>query len=172
MYVESYKKFKSGFTLVELLVAMTLFITVVGVSGAIFIRSLRSQRILVDLIAVNDNASLAIEQMAREIRLGSNFTAPAPGRLDFVNAFGQTISYRLNSVSEALERQVNAGTFEPITGANVRIKRLTLTLVGETPGDKKQPRIIVRLSVGSAAPLLEGFLTNLQTTLSARELDS
>ena len=64
---------KKGFTMIELLVAMGLFVVVMGIASTVFVQSLRAQRSIVALMAANDNASLSLEQMMREIRTGSNF---------------------------------------------------------------------------------------------------
>jgi len=161
---------QKGFTLIELLVAMTLFVVFISIASGVFVRVLRSQRIIASLITVNDNASLTIEQMAREIRVGTHFSAPMPTRLDFINARNQSVSYRLNS--ESLERKSDTEEFQPITSGNVRIERLNFIVSGTGAGDKKQPQITIVFSVGSSYQPLEGFLTNIQTTISPRELDS
>ena len=58
----------SGFTLVELLVAIGVFSILISVAVGTFARALRTQRQTAALIAANSNASLVLEQMAREIR--------------------------------------------------------------------------------------------------------
>lgn len=161
-----------GFTLIELMVALSLFVIVLGISSSIFIRSLRSQRAIVSLIAVNDNSSLAVEQMAREIRTGYNLSTniPASDQLDFTNAFGLAITYKLNSATKAIERKEGTGAFAPITGSNVRIEKLKFILNGVGGGDGLQSRVTIVSRVGSASPQLQGFFTDIQTTLSPRVL--
>jgi len=66
-------KSQAGFTLVELIVAMSIFLIAIVIIVGAFIRSLRTQRIVNHLMAVNSNTSLVIEQMAREIRTGYEF---------------------------------------------------------------------------------------------------
>jgi len=66
-----------GFTLVELLVAMSVFIIVLTLAVAVFVNALRSQRFLTKLMAVNNNAGLVLEQMAREMRTGYKFIGSA-----------------------------------------------------------------------------------------------
>ncbi len=63
----------SGFTLVELLVAIALFTIIVGVAVGGFTNALRTQRQVSSLIATQSNVSLALEQIAREIRTGYLF---------------------------------------------------------------------------------------------------
>ena len=64
---------KKGFTLVEVLVAIALFSIIVAISAGGFTIALRTQRQLAALISAQSNVSLAMEQMAREIRTGYLF---------------------------------------------------------------------------------------------------
>ena len=65
---------RSAFTLVEMLVAIALFSVVVSIAVGGFTRALRTQRQVIALIAANSNMSLALEQMAREMRTSINFS--------------------------------------------------------------------------------------------------
>ncbi len=62
-----------AFTLIELLVSMGIFVVLISIATNAFIISLRSQHAASALIAVNDNLSLVLEQMAREMRTGKGF---------------------------------------------------------------------------------------------------
>jgi len=64
---------KRGFTLVEILVAISIFSIVVAIATGGFISSLRTERQVSSLLSSQSNASLVLEQMAREIRTGSLF---------------------------------------------------------------------------------------------------
>lgn len=66
---------KNGFTLIELLVAMGIFVIVISIVSVSFIQGLRTQRSIIALMEANDNVSLVLEQMAREIRTGYQFCA-------------------------------------------------------------------------------------------------
>jgi prepilin-type N-terminal cleavage/methylation domain-containing protein len=68
-----FKNKRSGFTVVELLVAMSIFVVLVTVATSAFIQALRGERRLLSLMSVTNNASLALEQVAREIRTGYLF---------------------------------------------------------------------------------------------------
>jgi len=153
----------AGFTMIELLVAMSLFVIVISIASGIFVYSLRTQKALVDLLAINDNASLVIEQMAREIRVGNTFSGGGAA-LNFINALGEAVTYSLSD--GAILRKT-----QPITGSNVKVENLQFVLSGEGVG-APQTRVTIILKVGSRSPRLEGFTTDIQTTISPRELDS
>lgn len=156
---------KNGFTIVELLVAVTLFTVVVSIATGTFIQSLRTQRATVALIAANSNAGLAIEQMSREIRTGKGFSLSG-GELNFTNAKEQLIIYRLRN--EAIERVIN-GEVGVITAANAKISKLNFLLAGESPADGLPTKATIILEISS--PEAFGAKINLQTTISSRVLE-
>lgn len=165
-----YNQKQRGFTLVELLVAMSLFVIITSIATGNFIRSLRAQRAATGMIAINDNASLTLEQMAREIRTGGNFTTTGDSQLNFTNAFGETVIYKLEN--EAIKRVVGGAPAAPLTAKNVIIKELKFNLMGHVAGDEMPPRITISISVGSDYHDLKNVVTNIQTTVSARNIDT
>ncbi len=70
-------KLRKGFTLMELLVAMSVFIVISTIASGVFINSLKGERRLVSLMSVQNNVSAALEQMAREMRGGYMFSEPS-----------------------------------------------------------------------------------------------
>ena len=166
----------SGFTLVELIVAVGLFAVVVSIALGGFARALRTQRQVAALISANSNVSLAIEQMAREIRTGRIFCREStaslcslPSRIAFINSESQTVVYRLSG--EAIERGAG-GVFGKITGENVSVKYLRFILFGNMSEDGYLPRITVSIGVGAKGLGVSGIVTNLHTTVSSRALDT
>jgi len=180
-------KNNGGFTLIELLISMGVFVILLGIVINIFISSIRTQRSLVSLMAINDNASLGIEQMTRELRTGEDFSIlEFPSDIEgdilvFTNALGATVSYR--EEDGLFKRGVcgeascdNKGNFEfvPITGDNVVIKRVHFYLSHSIlPGgpDAWPPRITMTMSVGSDnSDLPDIVTTDIQTTITTRNL--
>lgn len=167
-------KFKKGFTLVELLVAMSLFLVLIGIATGGFIRVLRTQRAIPELMAVNDNAVLTLEQMAREIRTGYNFSKISENELQFVNANNIVVFYRLNegAIERGTEDPFLRRTYKKITADNIRVLNFNISLLGDSAGDGFPPRITITLSVTGKSKYLETISTNIQTTISSRVLDS
>jgi len=184
---------RDGFTLVEVVVAIALFAVVVSIAAGGFVSALRSQRQIAALIAADNNVSLVLEQMAREIRTGydvcrpgsncyqstgSTCSAPQPsfvsGELDFVNADSASVVYRL--VSGVIERAEKDSSgifvFSPLTGNNVSIKYLNFAILGNLSGDCWSPRVTISLGLSSKDSSVAGDVVNIQTTVSARQLDS
>ncbi len=181
---------RRGFTLVELLISLTLFAILIAIAIGGFARALRTQQQVGSLLAAESNVSLAIEQMAREIRTGSDFCSgvnaglcqlscqpPDPvtglvscGSLAFTNVQGQTVIYNLQN--NMIQKSTNAGgSYDPITGSNVTIPYLEFTLFGNTTGDHWPPRLTIDLGVASKDSVLASQVLYLQTTVSARAMD-
>jgi len=94
-----------GFTVAELLVAMSLFIIFLAVAVGAFVNIIRTQRALVVLMNVNNNTGLVLEQIMREVRTGYNFaTSTADGcpsgwssTLNFQGPQGGAVTYDLDN---------------------------------------------------------------------------
>lgn len=155
----------------ELLVAITLFSIAISVAVGGFVRALRTQRQLIGLISANSNASLAMEEMAREIRTANNFQcvgglSPCE-ELTFRNAVGESVAYRISrddSGNDYIERGAG-NSFERMTAENVRVGSLLFHLFNDS---RFPPRISITLEVGAVSPELLGNLTRMQTTVSSR----
>ena len=188
---------KKGFTLIELLVAMSLFVIFTAIASGGFIRALRTQRAIVALMAVNDNTSLVLEQISREMRTGYNFCTNTqiitginnPGVLDcrdladnelmFFDINNQIVFYKWEEDEGAVYRGtgnalLNDSDYSQITGENVRVRAFNIQLMGNKKGDGYPPRITISISVSPRSNIsyLENIYTNVQTTVSSRSLDT
>jgi four helix bundle protein len=153
-----------GFTIVELLVAIGLFSVVVSISVGGFINSLRAQRQIAALISADSNVSIAMEQMAREIRTGSGFSLTT-GRLNFINSSGEETGYYLNG--DVIEREVgdDSGntTVQAVTGGKASVQYLNFVFAGRSP-----PLITISIGVSAAERGVSGGIVRLQTSVSSR----
>lgn len=166
------KKITAGFTVVELLVAMAVFASLITISSGVFIRSLRTQRVIVALIAANSNAGLAMEQMMREIRTGSGFSTNQSS-LTFTNAKGQMVIYRWNDTPtvRAIERSTDNINFKKITASNVKVYNLRFELFKGSPADPYPVRVTLVMQIGATNNISDNPVVNIQTTVSARTLE-
>lgn len=176
-------KTNKGFTLVELIVAMSIFLVAIVIIVGVFVRSLRTQRIVNHLMAVNSNTSLVIEQMAREIRTSYEFKLNPAGsacvggqreELEFTNSKGNKVFY--HEEGGAIAREECAGedctssSFEPLTASNITVDRLCFLNTGNPNNNKDPWRVTIFLTVDSSNPQLAGNIINFQTTVGARIL--
>ena len=125
----------SGFTLIELIVAFGIFVILIAVASGSFVRSLRIQRVSLQLMAVNDNMAITLEQMMREMRTGYNFCTntanlstadPAvqaqcasldDGEIQFVSAGNVLVRYRLKD--NAIQKGVGVAAWDPANPTEV-----------------------------------------------------
>lgn len=171
---------RKGFTLVELIVAMSIFLFAMTIAVGAFVRVIRTQRAVNHLLSVNSNMSLVIERMARDIRTGYEFglnniaggscAGSQSEELEFTNSRANSVFYRQEG--ETIARKECAGTdctgknFEPLTASNVRVDRLCFSNTGNINNDPW--RITLFFTVGSTEPSLATQTFNLQTTVAAR----
>jgi len=173
---------RSGFMLVDLLVAIGIFAVVASIASGGFVSALRAQRQISSLMAANSNVALALEQMAREIRTGSYFCVPNttncpnfPNELVFINANNELVDYRL-AADGAIEKGVTdpitgLTTFGKITGSNVNIRYLSFILSGNLSDGALPSRVTIAVGVSAKAAGVSANVINLQTTVSARQSD-
>lgn len=161
----------SGFTIVELLVAVGLFLTLIAVLSGAFVEALRSERATLRLMAANDSTLFVLEQMTREIRVGTDFTLANPSELRFINSAGVEVAYRFTD-GRVEKRAGASGAFAPITSNTVRVASLRFALSGESRSDNLQPRVTIALAVGATGRDIEGVVTDVQTTVTPRLLDT
>jgi len=149
----------AAFTLVELMVALAIFSVILTVSAAILLNSLKTARFVANQARATDNISLAMEQMVREIRTGSNIgeTEGFLKQISFTNYEGEAVTYSFCGT-----RMCRNG--QPITAENTFI---TGGFYVNTFGKTKTPRITV---TASAKDTKGNPLGLIQTAVSARLL--
>ena len=171
---------RDGFTVVELLIAMSVFVIAVSIATGAFVRSLRTQRMLNELMSVQSNASLMIEQMAREARSGFSFRTDGTDprcqlgtsrpTLTFVRVRGAattTVAYTWNIAAKTIERTEGVALSTVLNASNVSIERFCF-IADQVARDPW--RITMVATVGSTKPQLAGSGVKMQTTVSARTL--
>lgn len=170
----------AGFTLIELLVSMTIFVVVITIASGCFVTALKTQRAMVSLMAVNDNVSLEIEQMAREIRTGTTFcpgkndtncklpaNSSSATKLTFTNYLGQQVTYEWDSNKGKLMRNNS-----PLTADNVSVENLKFIVSNNEINKATRITIILKVAVPKEGPVgVRNVSTDLQTTISARNIN-
>lgn len=162
---------QKAFTTIELLVAMSLFIILISLAAGGLVNALRTQRSIVSLIEANNNVSLALEQIAREMRTGNNFQKISGSEVKFVNAQGVSVRYRSNG--GAIERGTETNldvNYQKITAQTIKITNFNITLLDLSQASGYPPRITVSVGVSPASKYIEGVVVNIQTTVSGRNI--
>ncbi len=170
---DRFKK-ERGFTMVELITAMSVFVILLTVAVGIFARTIRTQRSLVYRMGVNNNAGLVLEQIAREVRTGYFFCEDRTSACDisstssikFTNYKGEEVTYSWDKTNEMVERSDPDGTVK-LTASDVSVKDLHFKV---SQNSICAPwRVTIRMRVGSDMTDPERDV-KLQTTVSSRVL--
>lgn len=174
-----------GFTLVEIIVAVTLFSLVVVISLGAVLTIFDANRRAQSARTAIDNLNLSLEDITRTVRFGSNYhcdNSGSPDDLDepqncpngdnmlAITFNGEVIAYRLNSSTNALERSVDGGSYTKVTAPEMVVQYLRF-YVYNSDDDGEQPYVIsvVKGYVGSKPTIQSSF--SIQTTMSQRALD-
>ena len=159
-----------GFTLVELLVATSLFLIVVFVTTSIFLTALSGERRGFAERRVLDALRSGLEVMAREFRTGSGLPSGCSSScssLSFTNDEGRTVAYRIEAGCVYRTDGVTSGC---ITPRQVSIERVNFIVSGSGAGDSTQPRVTLALRVRSRVGREEATF-DLATSVTQRKLD-
>ncbi|MCL5016471.1 MAG: prepilin-type N-terminal cleavage/methylation domain-containing protein [Patescibacteria group bacterium] len=186
-----------GFTLVEMVVAMTLFVAVVVTVMSLFLRSVQAERGIAGKGSTIGSVSLAIEEIAREMRTANGFILDGTqlttstqecGKaynsitFTYVNGFGSdtTVAYSLSTPSGGgnaqITQSINNQPALPMTPAGTNISSLQFIVSNNsgTPGNcngrQLPPRITITAEGENPANAETGFVApfDLQTTVSQR----
>lgn len=186
-----------GFTLIEMMVAVSIFSIVMMVGVGALLSLIEANRRAQAINSVMNNLNAALESMTRSIRVGTAYycqasaTSPSPSILEdpqnctdgkllaFERSGGDTsdptdqVVYRLNGTQ--LERSLDSGaTWVALTAPEVSIDSFSFYVVGSVSlsgaGDTIQPRVLMRI-IGSA-PVPGGTTDfNVQASVAQRILD-
>ncbi|MCC6934425.1 MAG: prepilin-type N-terminal cleavage/methylation domain-containing protein [Candidatus Yanofskybacteria bacterium] len=171
---------EKGFSLIELLVAATIFTFVVtGVTG-LFLQALDLQRRASGIQKIEENAQFLIESIAREIRVSritssdSICTPPDPATtrtLVIEHPVNGTITYTYAKVGGvgAVMRDDGSGP-QQVTAKDVDLTAFAFCVTGSGPGGK-QARVTIPMTLRSTAGRAGAQVSvSLQTTIVARDL--
>lgn len=192
---------QSGFTLIEVLVSLSLFTIVVTMAVGTLLVLIDANTKQQGAQSVVTNISFAVDSLTREIRtgyhyycsndIGDNQEATGSNTRDcsgganslvitesggsLTGGTGSSrIAYRHNNTSKSIERRLGTtGIWQTITAPEVTIDTLDFIVTGTDtlPGDERSPTVTIFLE-GTAGEI-EGLDTSfqMQTTVTQQTLD-
>lgn len=182
-----------GFSLIEIMVAVSLFAVVMTISVGSLLSLIDANRKAQALNSVINNLNFALENMSRNIRVGNTYhcdtSTSVPPNInttqdcsnggvlfafegnggDITDSTDQVV-YRF--IDSRIEKSIDGGaTFIAITASEVTIDDMKFYTVGTTRGDTSQPRVVMTIqgTAGVGSKTVTSFA--LQTTISQRVLD-
>ncbi len=197
IFITKKKSQSKGFTLIEVMIAVALFTVIMTIGVGAVLNSNNTHKKSQTVRAVLDNLSFIMEDMSRNIRLGSlyhcgdlsNIEAPQDCASSATLAFegqagasgdaGDQIVYGITSddnINYKIIKSTDGGiTSKMLTPPEVSIDPLAsgFTVVGSAPfseNDSVQPRVIIRLAGAVTYKDLVSKFT-IETTVSERLID-
>jgi len=182
----------SGFTLVEMIVAVALFAVVMLISVAALLALVDANRKAQALQSVMNNLNIALDGMVRSVRMGSNYRCDVPSGTSADCADGGTVLYFTPFDADPTDlqqdwvysfaadsdgigriyRSENGLGALPITAPAVSIDSMKFYVVGTARGDTTQPRVVVEVKGTAGAEKAKTKTTfNIQATAVQRLLD-
>lgn len=152
-----------GFTLIEILVSVSVFVLVIIAAMAILNSTLFTKRRVYQLKEIEDNGRYSLELMSREIRTGAISDSQAgiqAASITFINSDRDTITYNLSN--GIITRQAGASVSE-ITSDKVTVSNLKF-YVNDFVSNNEQPIVVITIEIQAAANPLVSM--NFQTTVS------
>ena len=182
---------KKGFTLIEVLVSVSIFTVVMLIATGSVFTIVAANKKTHTLKSVMSNLDFAIESMAREIRVGTKYICNDIGDCQ---SGASTFRYKANrsvdgttwtpgGVDNQVEYSFSNGRIMkkywstsqpafPITAAEITITNLTFYLTGATqPSDGKQPKVLITIQ-GNAGTGDVRSSFNIETIVTQRSIDS
>jgi len=171
-----------GFTLVELLVSISIFSLIVSAMSGAFVSTIRAQRKSVAFQQLLEQTSYLEEYMSRSIRMGkkdksgacidekSNYKITREGKgIGFLNYNGNCEEFYLSGT----ELRQNKNNLDlALTSSNLIVENINIELSGNSQIDNLQPRVTIFLKIkGAGLKPEEQPEIKIQTTISQRNPD-
>jgi prepilin-type N-terminal cleavage/methylation domain-containing protein len=173
-----------GFSLIEILVSLAIFAMVVTAGTSAIMSAITSNQKAQSLNSVVTNLNLALESMAREIRLGGSYVSSSASSIEFdldeTDQYGcsKREYYVPSGGSQIYIRRFGGCTSfsEPFTAAEVQINSLGFQVCKNNSCDTtgvspRQPYVLIRINGVIAGKSGTGTDFTLQTLVSQRLLE-
>lgn len=190
-----------GFSLVELLVSLSLFIVVLTMAVGSLLVLINANAKAQNIQSAVGNVQFALDSMAREIRTGSAYYCSTSASANVIEGSDSTsdcnkgvylsiieggqsltsggvngrLAYRYNSTDHSIERKVGNGAWYPLTDPAVSIDAMHFnvanSLVGFQGGFPRQPNVTIYISGSVAGVANTNSTFTLQTTVTKRVID-
>lgn len=174
---------RGGFTLVELMVSVTIFSLIMVISMGAILSVLTANHKSQTLRSVMDNLNSTLESMTRTIRFGQDYHGGSSGDITLPSDSGsggdtsitvldstnRRVTYALTN--SQITRTVDGGSAFALTSPDVTISSFNVWVSGSTKSDAWQPRVVIVIKGTVAGKNLSGSTFILETTVSQRKFD-
>ncbi len=165
---------RKGFTLIELMIAIGLFAFVMTIASGAYLTMIGLNQHAESIATGVNDLSFALETMTREIRTGTQYSAPSGNSFSFTNSDKCQVTYNLSNSN--IFRSVAGGsgcivqTSALITDQSVTIASLMFYPSGTVQGDAYQPNVLITISGSVSVKGKTQFFT-VETGATMRGID-
>ncbi len=166
-------KYTNGFTLVETIITVFIFVIIVTVVIGSFVYALNLQRRGFNIQQVEENANFIFESMTKEIRVSTINTADINCPISFPSAcisinhpIDGTVVYSISGTN--LLKTIN-GLQTTLNSNTIQFASLNFYISGTINPDQKQPRVTILATIKSTNTNQQATI-NIETTVSQRSL--
>ena len=177
---------KNAYTLIEILVAISIFTIVIAAPTGFLVGSIKGQQKALSSQKLIDNVSYSLEYISRALRMakkdrdgtciepGANYENPGhdDSSIRFLNYNNICQEFSLED-GQLKQRKSTTNSeedlgeiFTPLTSDDLQIEMLKFELFGQEQDDNLQPRVTIVLDIKGKNTELK-----IQTTISQRNLD-
>ncbi len=188
--LKKYKKENRGFTIIETMIAISIFLIVVTIGMGALLNANLLHKKSQDMRSILDNMSFIMEDMSRNLRTGSNYNCnngfvpgatndcSSGGVLAFTKALEGTWAYKVEASDGVLyniSKSIDGGnSWVILNPPEVVINSISgFTVIGAEPppGNTQQPFVTIRLvgQIKGQNNVITPF--SLQTSVSQRLID-
>lgn len=182
---------KKAFTLIEMLIAITILTLVIGSATGLFVSAVRSQAKALAFQKLLDETSYVMEYMSRALRMAKKELGNFPNtclttekdnyetnlgndKVRFINYDDKCQEFFKDGTQLKERKSTNelAANFQApleLTSSGLKTSSLKFNLSGEGQGDSLQPRVTILMTIKKAG--ITGPEIKIQTTISQRNLD-
>ena len=165
-----------GFTLIEMIVSVAIFSTVVLIAIGALLSIIAANRKANSLRVVMENLNFAVESIARDVRTGDGYECGGTGGdcsgaddISFEDQNGNAVTYYLSG--NTILRTTATGTIT-MTSPSVVIEDVNFSVEGSDAGDGIQPRVLMTIQGYAGEDDRTRSAFSIQTSISQRDTDS
>jgi len=168
-----------GFTLIEVLVATSIFVLTMMVLSQIFISVIRSEKLAYALLDTENIIRNNLEYMARAIRMGTKFSSPNNSQICFQNSGGKEQCFQFQEEpgksGESVESLVeildgNSNFLIDASQSLAKIKKGTFYLDYSDSASNRQP--IIRIQIWAQTEVRgQNYDFKVETAVTPRTLN-
>ncbi len=124
---------KKGFTLIEMMVAVSIFVIVAFIVTTTFISAMDAYRKAQAIRLVTDNVNFALGAMLIDLREGTDYQVTNNISVSFRDIENNNVSYSFNQETKTIEKTEGGGASVSITSPEIPINSLAFTKIDTNP---------------------------------------